>query len=53
MATKRKKTNKAMGTLMLRAIHEALIKVLCKAPKLVTSDNAHPQITAFAVKPED
>ena len=26
---------------MLRAIHEALMKVLCKAPKLVASDNAH------------
>ena len=50
---KRKKTNKAIGTLMLRPIHEALMKVLYKAPKLVANDNAHPQITAFAVKPED
>ena len=42
-----------MGALMLRAIHEALMKVLYKAPTLVASDNAHPQITAFTVKPED
>ncbi|MCY3788302.1 MAG: hypothetical protein OXH63_05885, partial [Gemmatimonadetes bacterium] len=47
------KTKKAMGTLILRAIHEALIKVECSAPTAAARERTQPQKNALQLKPAD